>query len=471
MKLQLKKLGVLNSGEIELGDFTIVCGQNNTGKTYATYAIYGLLSGISSMDLGIIPSEQLKRLFDGRPQQIDLQEVVLDKWPEIVERIGKVYSNMMPEILAGDSSRFSGTSIELSIPQPSLVDKHFEATYPEGAKKPVLAFSKRAGESELQISGFGENRVPYPVYQRAIASAFYDLIFRDSLPPVYCSSAERTGVAIFHNELNFTRTRLFEAIVSLQTTKKLEAKDVLPIIVPQFNPRYPLPVRDNVDYINQLDAEASTESELFAEAPEVLNDFAEIIGGEYKVVKKAIYFKPKSSGATRLTLTESSSAVRSMLDVGFYLRHRAKKGDLLMIDEPELNLHPSNQRRVARLLARLVNFGIRVYITTHSDYIAKELNMLLLLGRLGRNRCPEFGYEESEALLTSQVKLHVACTEKVRRSENAKRKSKQNIIRLMDPLPGGGFEFPSFDDPLDEMNRTQHRIWEALDSEEENQNA
>ena len=76
---------------------------------------------------------------------------------------------------------------------------------------------------------------------------------------------------------------------------------------------------------------------------------------------------------------ESSSAVRSLLDIGFYLEHIAKKGDLLIIDEPELNLHPENQRCIARLLAKLVNYGIKVFITTHSDYIVKELNTLIML--------------------------------------------------------------------------------------------
>lgn len=60
-----------------------------------------------------------------------------------------------------------------------------------------------------------------------------------------------------------------------------------------------------------------------------------------------------------------------------------------MVDEPELNLHPENQRKVARLLAALVNFGIKVFITTHSDYILKELNTLIMLGQ---------GSEESKRL-------------------------------------------------------------------------
>jgi predicted ATPase len=85
-----------------------------------------------------------------------------------------------------------------------------------------------------------------------------------------------------------------------------------------------------------------------------LENFADIIGGEYLVTRNdELYFKPKGK-PIKLTMDESSSAVRSLLDIGFYLRHLAKTGDLLIVDEPELNLHPENQRRIARLFARLV---------------------------------------------------------------------------------------------------------------------
>ena len=43
MKISLENLGVLKQAEFELGDLTIVCGNNNTGKTYATYALFGFL--------------------------------------------------------------------------------------------------------------------------------------------------------------------------------------------------------------------------------------------------------------------------------------------------------------------------------------------------------------------------------------------------------------------------------------------
>ena len=43
MKITLENLGALRYGEFELGDMTIICGENNTGKTYVTYALFGFL--------------------------------------------------------------------------------------------------------------------------------------------------------------------------------------------------------------------------------------------------------------------------------------------------------------------------------------------------------------------------------------------------------------------------------------------
>ncbi len=43
MKITVKNLGALEQAEFTLGELTILCGCNNTGKTYATYALFGFL--------------------------------------------------------------------------------------------------------------------------------------------------------------------------------------------------------------------------------------------------------------------------------------------------------------------------------------------------------------------------------------------------------------------------------------------
>ena len=103
---------------------------------------------------------------------------------------------------------------------------------------------------------------------------------------------------------------------------------------------YPLPVEVNVDFIRQLETIAKEDSFLVEDHPSILNDFADIVGGEYIAESHdTIYFKPTRK-QLKLTMDESSSAVRSLLDIGFYLRHVAKPGDLLMVDEPETEPAP-----------------------------------------------------------------------------------------------------------------------------------
>ena len=44
MKIDIKELGYVKNVQLDLDkDLTILCGPNNTGKTYVAYAIYGLM--------------------------------------------------------------------------------------------------------------------------------------------------------------------------------------------------------------------------------------------------------------------------------------------------------------------------------------------------------------------------------------------------------------------------------------------
>ncbi len=40
MKIHIKNIGMLDEAEFEVGDLTLICGENNTGKTYATYSLW-----------------------------------------------------------------------------------------------------------------------------------------------------------------------------------------------------------------------------------------------------------------------------------------------------------------------------------------------------------------------------------------------------------------------------------------------
>ena len=75
----------------------------------------------------------------------------------------------------------------------------------------------------------------------------------------------------------------------------------------------------------------------------------------------------------RLPLMQSSSMVSELAPVVLYLRHRIKTGDVLIIEEPESGLHPGMQVEFIRQLAAVVKSGVRVLITTHSEWVLEEL--------------------------------------------------------------------------------------------------
>ena len=83
-----------------------------------------------------------------------------------------------------------------------------------------------------------------------------------------------------------------------------------------------------------------------------------------------------------LPLMRASSMVSELAPVVLYLRHLVRSGDVLIIEEPESHLHPAMQAAFARELARLVGAGIRVVMTTHSEWFLEQIGNLVRLSTL-----------------------------------------------------------------------------------------
>ena len=79
---------------------------------------------------------------------------------------------------------------------------------------------------------------------------------------------------------------------------------------------------------------------------------------------------------------QSSSMVSELAPVVLYLRHLVQPGDVLIIEEPESHLHPGMQAAFTRQLAAVVHSGVRVMLTTHSDYVLEELANLVRMSEL-----------------------------------------------------------------------------------------
>ena len=87
-----------------------------------------------------------------------------------------------------------------------------------------------------------------------------------------------------------------------------------------------------------------------------------------------------------LPLMNASSMVSELAPVVLYLRHIVQPGDVLIIEEPESHLHPAMQVEFIRQLAAVVHAGIRVMLTTHSEWVLDELANLVRLSELPKTR-------------------------------------------------------------------------------------
>ena len=457
LKIELKNLGILKQAEFSLGDLTVICGENNTGKTYATYALYGFLNSWRRHLRFPVSDSQIQSLLTDGGIRIGLAQYVKSA-NRVLRNACKQYADRLDSVFAAREGQFRNSEFHIEIGAVDIRDKEF--TREIGQR---VTCSKEKGSEELTVAltvkEEPEREVDSIFLNSAIRFAIGNTIFEDSFPSPFISSVERTGVAVFRRELNFARNRLLEEIGRAD---------------PKINPRqllfkayqsYPSPIEENVDFIRQLEDVGKRRSFIAKEYPEVLENFADIIGGDYTITQDdQLYYTPKGT-RLKLTMVESSSTVRSLLDLGFYLHHVTQKGDLLMVDEPELNLHPANQRRIARLFARLVNLGVKVFITTHSDYIVKELNTLIMLNHDKPHLkiiVDDEGYQTAELIHSDQVKVYMAQEALMPLEGGQKRRRKGVTLVEADVDPVLGIEAPSFDETIDEMNRIQSDIvWGA----------
>lgn len=97
------------------------------------------------------------------------------------------------------------------------------------------------------------------------------------------------------------------------------------------------------------------------------------------------YYRPEG-WKEDIPLMNTSSSVSELAPVVLYLRHVVRPGETLIIEEPESHLHPAMQVEFTRQLAAVVKAGVRVIITTHSEWVLEELANLVNLSGLPESR-------------------------------------------------------------------------------------
>lgn len=443
MKVLFENLGIIRSAEFCPSEFMIICGDNNSGKSYITYAWYGFLYYFNHK-FRLADKDDLFNQLIKNGETSYLISKDLDSIQEILNQACSGYKEYIHEVFAIPQECFSDFKLHISL-EPGDID--IKRKYTRNFRRRgnnLFQIIKKDGDNEIHFSWMSDESLSsMNVAFRSttaflIVDAIRDVILGNTIPEPNVICAERTGMTVFRKDLDhLPQLRLAQ-----------EPNN------PQY--RYSLPIVMSLSVYDTLDIYGDFTCPFAEEHPEILNQFATICGGkfEYDENSNLIYYV-SDRGESKFTMAQSSSSVRALADLFFYLKYAAKPGHLLIIDEPELNLHPSRQIALCRLLAMLANYGIKILITTHSDYIVREINNLCILK--SKPNCDirseilgKYGIYDDSLISSEEVMLYTAASLK----ENP---NKSTLVESQFD-EDYGFDAKIFDDTLQKVIELQDEI-------------
>ncbi len=460
MIFRFENIGPITRADLALGDFTIIAGRNNTGKTYAVYALYGFLKNwralrtsrtlIAQLPHLRLTSSKLHSLANdlatsgtGRISVSD--NALMNARFVLVDRLASHFSDAgLPAVFSSTSDAFENAKLHIAL-NDDLPGHGFTPVDIETPGKNRLIAEYKDGHIVVSFVLEGNNHYgPHAVARMLSPLLFIFLCPR--FPQPFILSAERFGISLFYKELDFTKNQLLDLLQNIDDRSRSPY-----LIIDKTLSRYSQPIKDNIEYTRGLSDLKRMKNSLADR--EVFNDVRDMMGGDYRATDDAIRFRSKTRGKRRfdVPLHLASSSVRGLSDLYFYLRHKATDNDLLIIDEPESHLDTRNQIAVARLLSRLVRMGIRILVTTHSDYLLKEINNLVMLHQVASvngDAIREFGYTEQDALDPTRVLAYVADRHTLKRAT----------------VDEYGVDMPLFDDAIDDINHISNSLSAFIDT-------
>ncbi len=417
LELEVTDFGPIVNAKVDLRPLTVFVGPNNTGKSYLAILVYALhrvlgggvyypggsvrhrrrpLLGLNDPDLSeecIDALVEVARSLIDEADALDEATVVLPA--PVAGALRSAFNEMAREIV-GETSRCFG-----------VADSH--ALLRKGTAKEVRISMRRCGdhpsvrtEHTLSLDRDAEFRVAVPA---------------DAPLPVDSRVRATWGRSYGRRMLYLAKER------ADAQSRQFMARDllaligeiVLPALVgPLHRPAYYLPA----DRTGVMHAHSVVVSSLIASAPTaglrpsartpmlsgVLADFLEqlieigqagrvhgrikrdlaqgieeeILAGAVRVDRSppvdypSFVYRPRG-WKNDLALASASSMVSELAPIVLYLRHMVGLGDVLIVEEPESHLHPAMQVALMRQLASLVKAGVRVIVTTHSEWLLEEL--------------------------------------------------------------------------------------------------
>lgn len=452
---RFKNIGPVKEADMELGDLTIIAGRNNTGKTYLAYTLYGFLKTWRELAASVPPGfDHLVSMVieTGQAEQSIDQESFNSEREAMIQRLTQDFSEkVLSDVFSCSDETFESASFEIILNDAfplagqSKKEGNFSITY-DGSN--IVIEQEDFLKNDASLGTLGKNKYLNNMGRTMqIIHYLYVSFLSPDFPYPFILSAERFGISLFYKELDFTKSRLVEALQKLSDDQEGEIDPFF--LLDEGSARYALPIKDNIDFTRDLETIQKRKSEFSKENPEIFKRIENMMQAYYKAEGNEIRFISKARKNNRfdIPLHLASSSARGLTDIYFFLKHVAKKGMMMIIDEPESHLHPYCQILMARLIAACINAGIKVFVTTHSDYFVKEINNLIMLSN---------DFQDREAFLHRHRKHYSKDDFLKPESVSAYICEKGSLSPCT--IDERGIQMESFDDTIDDINKISNEL-------------
>ena len=454
LNVSVEDFGPIIDGHVELRPLTIFLGPSNSGKSYMATMIYGLMNtiGQSGSTFHLRPGRSVyrrrSRITDAQNMEGYVDPSLLDNlqdWARQVQSESAVELSSLPStIQALIRSRIQGIitglndflNDELANSHGSVADlvrrnskQHALRVKLENSVPSLsVEFNMLAKDDGLKVCGHNFDIPTVEVETRFLrhviniarldhtasqsdrrrhlalaelvddfASITYATLAQPFPANSYYLPAARSGITQGHKVIASTMVRLS----NYAGLRRIDIPTLPGVIT---------------DFMSHMLLMETAPDELRTETSEGMNKLEEVIRFlERQVVRGTIeieqdtdapypeiYYEP-IDGIGRFSFNRTSSMVSELAPVILFLKHIIEQGDLLILEEPESHLHPASQRQMARAIVRLVNAGVKVIITTHSDLFLGAINNLMKLSSADEGVLKELGREHEDRLNPQDV--------------------------------------------------------------------
>jgi len=387
MKITLHNLGSIKETVLDLRPLTVIIGPNNSNKTYISYSIYGLwkfMRGHTRMiDRPWAPKEIDKSTFTTR------FEPLLDLIRPWTVRTVKGFKNSLTNFFQDSSGKlFANTRFDIEYTpaeRERAIDDMVGAKYLPPYQSEVLSISRQGETLTVNVehpeSPGSDDRT---VSRYAVGRGIFSEVVNRLVSQPFLLPAERNAFIITYKMLGNRRYKFLRETQRSLFGSPLPKTRQLELLKEQGDIRYPEPIEDFLEFLEDLEFQKNLKID--SKKKSEFQKLADLIEFQIQNKNKTNLLPTRLGGreikvsvkrGLSIDLYNASSSIKQLAPLLLYLRYRANRNDLLIIDEPEMNLHPESQARLLEILGMLVNEGVNVLLTTHSPYFMSHLNNLV----------------------------------------------------------------------------------------------